>query len=76
MSLAARRLIIPITTKNKERVERKAAKAGKISTAKFVRRAALCISDADFDCGETGGGAARDLADVDALHKAKGRKAA
>lgn len=41
MSLATQRLIVPITAKDKERVERKAAKAGKISTAEFVRRAAL-----------------------------------
>jgi hypothetical protein len=41
MSLATQRLIIPITAKDKQRVERKAAKAGKMSTAEFVRRAAL-----------------------------------
>jgi hypothetical protein len=41
MSLATQRLVVPITAKDKERVERKAAKAGKISTAEFVRRAAL-----------------------------------
>jgi hypothetical protein len=41
MSLATQRLIVPITAKDKARIERKAAKAGKISTAEFVRRAAL-----------------------------------
>jgi hypothetical protein len=41
MGLATQRLIVPITAKDKKRVERKAAKAGKISTAEFVRRAAL-----------------------------------
>jgi hypothetical protein len=41
MSLANQRLIVPITARDKELVERKAAKAGKISTAEFVRRAAL-----------------------------------
>ena len=47
MSLATQRLIIPITAKDKQRVERKAAKAGKISTAEFVRRAALNYEPAD-----------------------------
>jgi hypothetical protein len=41
MSLASERLVIPITAKDKARVEKKAAMAGKISTAEFVRRAAL-----------------------------------
>jgi hypothetical protein len=34
-------LIVAITARDKKRVEQKAAKAGKISTAEFVRRAAL-----------------------------------
>ena len=41
MSLATQRLVVPITAKDKARVLRKAALAGKISTAEFVRRAAL-----------------------------------
>lgn len=40
MSLATQRLIVPITAEDKARVERRAA-AGKISTAEYVRRAAL-----------------------------------
>ena len=76
MSLATRRLIISITTKDKERVERKAAKAGEISTAKFVRRAALCISDAELIAAKLAAGRPQDLADGDALHKARGRKVA
>jgi hypothetical protein len=47
MSLATQRLIVPITAKDKARVARKAAKAGKISTAEFVRRAALSYEPAD-----------------------------
>ncbi len=47
MSLANQRLIVPITARDKELVERKAAKAGKISTAEFVRRAALSYEPAD-----------------------------
>jgi hypothetical protein len=47
MSLATQRLIIPITAKDKQRVQRKAAMAGKISTAEFVRRAALNYEPAD-----------------------------
>lgn len=47
MSLATQRLIVPITPKDKERVERKAARAGHISTAEFVRRAALNYEPAD-----------------------------
>ncbi|ACK51086.1 hypothetical protein Msil_2147 [Methylocella silvestris BL2] len=47
MSLANQRLIVPITAGDKELVERKAAKAGKISTAEFVRRAALAYEPAD-----------------------------
>ena len=47
MVLATQRLIVPITAKDKARVERKAAKAGKISTAEFVRRAALNYEPAD-----------------------------
>jgi Ribbon-helix-helix protein, copG family len=49
MSLATQRLVIPITAKDKARVERKAAKAGKISTAEFVRRAALNYEPADAE---------------------------
>ena len=48
MSLATERLVVPITAKDKARVERKAAMAGRLSTAEFVRRAALnyepCLS--------------------------------
>ena len=47
VSLATQRLIVPITAKDKARVEHKAAKAGKISTAEFVRRAALNYDPAD-----------------------------
>ena len=47
MSLANQRLIVPITARDKELVERKAAKAGRISTAEFVRRAALAYEPAD-----------------------------
>ncbi|QBR70745.1 hypothetical protein CU048_05010 [Beijerinckiaceae bacterium] len=47
MSLATQRLVVPITAKDKARVERKAALAGKISTAEFVRRAALNYEPAD-----------------------------
>ena len=47
MSLASERLVIPITAKDKARVERKAAMAGKLSTAEFVRRAALNYEPAD-----------------------------
>jgi hypothetical protein len=45
MSLATQRLIVPITASDKARVERKAA-AGKISTAEYVRRAALSYEPA------------------------------
>jgi hypothetical protein len=51
MSLATQRLVVPITAKDKARVERKAAKAGKISTAEFVRRAALNYEPADAQAG-------------------------
>ncbi len=47
MSLATERLVVPITAKDKARVERKAATAGKMSTAEFVRRAALNYEPAD-----------------------------
>ncbi len=47
MSLASERLVIPITAKDKARVERKAAMAGKLSMAEFVRRAALNYEPAD-----------------------------
>jgi hypothetical protein len=49
MSLATQRLIVPITARDKARVERKAAKAGKISTAEFVRRAVLNYEPAGVD---------------------------
>jgi Ribbon-helix-helix protein, copG family len=51
MSLATQRLVVPITAKDKARVERKAAKAGKISTAEFVRRAALNYEPTDAASG-------------------------
>jgi hypothetical protein len=47
MSLASERLVVPITAKDKARVEKKAAMAGKISTAEYVRRAALNYEPAD-----------------------------
>jgi hypothetical protein len=47
MSLATQRLVVPIMAKDKARVERKAAMAGKISTAEFVRRAALNYEPVD-----------------------------
>lgn len=47
MSLASERLVVPITAKDKARVEKKAAMAGKMSTAEFVRRAALNYEPAD-----------------------------
>ncbi|MGI8568576.1 MAG: plasmid mobilization protein [Methylocella sp.] len=49
MALATQRLVVPITAKDKARVERKAAKAGKISTAEFVRRAALSYEPTDAE---------------------------
>ena len=49
MSLTTQRLVIPITARDKARVERKAAKAGKISTAEFVRRAVLGYEPADAE---------------------------
>jgi hypothetical protein len=49
MSLATQRLVVPITAKDKARIERRAAKAGKISTAEFVRRAALNYDPADAE---------------------------
>jgi hypothetical protein len=45
MGLATQRLIVPITARDKARVARKAA-AGKISTAEYVRRAALSYEPA------------------------------
>jgi len=39
MGLATHRLIVPITSEDKQLVERKAVAAGNISTAEFVRRA-------------------------------------
>lgn len=47
MSLATQRLIVPIAAKDKALIERKAAKAGKMSMAEFVRRAALDYEPAD-----------------------------
>jgi hypothetical protein len=47
MSLASERLVIPITAKDKARVEKKAALAGRLSTAEFVRRAALNYEPTD-----------------------------
>lgn len=40
---------MPITAKDEESVERKAAKAGMISKAEFVRRAALNYEPADVE---------------------------
>ena len=54
MSLATHRLVVPVTAKDKARVERKAAKAGKISSAEFARRAAL-------DCEPAGEAAEAEL---------------
>jgi hypothetical protein len=66
MSLATQRLIVPITAKDKARVERKAA-AGKISTAEYVRRAALNYEPA----GEEAAAELRALAlHFEALHAA------
>jgi hypothetical protein len=45
--LAMQSLIVPIPAKDKARVESKAALAGKLSTAEFVRRAALNYEPAD-----------------------------
>ncbi|HTV32726.1 MAG TPA: ribbon-helix-helix protein, CopG family [Methylocella sp.] len=47
MGLANKRLIVPITAKDKARVEKKAAAAGKLSTAEYIRRAALNYEPAD-----------------------------
>jgi hypothetical protein len=47
MSLATQRLVVQIAAKDKALIERKAAKAGKMSTAEFVRRAALDYEPAD-----------------------------
>jgi hypothetical protein len=47
MSRATERLVVPITAKDRARVEKKAAMAGKISTAEFIRRAALAYEWAD-----------------------------
>jgi hypothetical protein len=47
MSLATQRLVVPIAAKDKAVIERKAAKAGKMSMAEFVRRAALDYEPAD-----------------------------
>jgi hypothetical protein len=49
MSLATQRLVVPITAKDKARVERKEAMAGKISTAEFVRLAALNYEPVDAE---------------------------
>ena len=47
MGLATQRLVVPIAAKDKALIERRAAKAGKMSTAEFVRRAALDYEPAD-----------------------------
>jgi hypothetical protein len=47
MALATQRLVVQIAAKDKALIERKAAKAGKMSTAEFVRRAALDYEPAD-----------------------------
>ena len=47
MSRATERLVVPITAKDRARVEKKAAMAGKISTAEFARWAALAYESAD-----------------------------
>ena len=60
------RLVISISAKDKERVERKAAKAGNVSTAEFVRRAALNYDPAD-DAAEAE--LCNLLSGFDALHK-------
>ncbi len=47
MSLATQRLVVPIAAKDKARLEKRAAMAGKISMAEFVRRAVLNYEPAD-----------------------------
>jgi uncharacterized protein (DUF1778 family) len=47
MSLATKRLIVPISPSDKKLVEQRAARAGKLSVAEFVRRAALNYDPAD-----------------------------
>jgi len=47
MSLATQRLIVPISPGDKKLVERRAAQAGKLSVAEFVRRAALSYDPED-----------------------------
>jgi len=41
MSLASERLIVPISPGDKKLVEQRAARAGKLSVAEYVRRAVL-----------------------------------
>jgi hypothetical protein len=47
MGLATKRLIVPISPSDKKLVEERAARAGKLSVAEFVRRAALNYEPAD-----------------------------
>ena len=47
MSLATQRLIVPISPGDKKLVEQRAARAGKLSVAEFVRRAALSYEPED-----------------------------
>ncbi len=47
MGLATKRLIVPISPHDKKLVEQRAARAGKLSVAEFVRRAALSYEPAD-----------------------------
>lgn len=47
MSLATQRLIVPISPGDKKLVEQRAARAGKLSVAEFVRRAALSYDPED-----------------------------
>ena len=65
MGLATQRLIVLIAAKDKALIERKAAKTGKMSTAEFVRRAALDYEPADQEAAAE----LRSLLDgFDALH--------
>lgn len=47
MGLATQRLIVPISPGDKKLVEQRAARAGKLSVAEFVRRAALSYEPED-----------------------------
>jgi hypothetical protein len=57
--------VVPIAAKDKAIIERKAAKAGKMSMAEFVRRAALDYDPADAEVAEE---LRRLLEGFDALH--------